>query len=141
MAHPPAAHAVRAAVAGLAGVLFVLGLAFVGRPREGARIFGLPPPQGAPLGYVRAIGLRDLALSLALLGAALAGERKALARLCGTALVIPLGDLALVAEGGRKAPLALHALSAGVLALLTHRSLAARRGANRRSLARRGSPA
>ena len=107
----------RTLVRALGGVFLLLGLLFVGLPGPASRLFGIPAEDGTALAYVRAIGLRDLALALYLLWLAPSGARTVLA----ASLVIPAGDLVLVLAGSGLStplPLALHALSGLVLAAL-----------------------
>ena len=84
-------------VLGFSGTFLALGVLFVAAPRAGAAVFGLPAPEGAGLGYVRAIGFRDLALALYLAGLALLASRRALALVLALTVLIPACDVALVA--------------------------------------------
>jgi hypothetical protein len=79
---------------GVAAALAGLGLIFLTRPETAARIFGLPVSRHET-GYVRALGVRDVALSVGLLLSA-GGSPRTLAATTGTAGLIPLGDLILV---------------------------------------------
>ena len=81
-----------------ASLLFaVLGLLFLSGIDQAASLFGIPAPHLESHGYVRAVGLRDLALAgyLALL-TLYASARAVLLVLLAT-LIIPAGDLVLVA--------------------------------------------
>lgn len=114
------------AAPGVARRLFAaFGLAFgalaallILAPAAGSRLFGLPAEGDPALAYVRALGVRDLALALWLLvlprlslGAARA--------LVGLGAVIPAGDLLLLlAERGLSAPGPLLLHTASGLALL-----------------------
>jgi len=95
-----------------------LGLIFLARPGVAARIFGLPAGRKGT-GYVRALGVRDIALSIGLLSAA-RGSRGTLAATAGTASLIPLGDLILVSSRKPRPWLSilLHGASFGGLASL-----------------------
>ena len=98
----------------------LLGRFIIALPRPASILFGIEAEGEAALAYVRALGFRDLALSLYLL--ALRGvSLRASRRLLGLSAVIPAGDLALVlAESGFSAlvPLLLHAASGIVLLIL-----------------------
>lgn len=100
--------------------LFVLlGLLFLVAPRHGAALFGLPAPEGSSFGYLPAIGLRDLAFGLYLFALSRTAEPRALALVLAITVLIPVGDVALVAiERGLESPghLLLHAASALTLA-------------------------
>ncbi len=83
-------------------------------PWAGAAVFGVPAPDGAGLAYVRAVGLRDLALALYLLGLACFSSRRAVGIVLGATVVVPVGDVLLVlAREGVSSPghLLLHGLS------------------------------
>ena len=106
----------RPSTVALAFALAVIGLLFVASPRTGARLFGLGSQSEAP-DLFRALGFRDLGLSL-MLGAA-ARDPGATRAVSGGAAVIPTLDAILVARRrGRKGlpALALHGLSALLLA-------------------------
>jgi hypothetical protein len=97
---------------------------FLSRPALAARLFGLPTEDRT--GYVRALGVRDLALAAGLVAAA-SGSRRRLSSTCALAALIPAGDLILVgrSRGASAAgPMALHALS---LVSLAAAALLARR--------------
>ena len=106
------------AVLGLALVFLALGGLFLAWPGAGALIFGIPEPAGSGRTALRAIGARDAALALYLAGLALFATRRAVAIVLGASLVIPACDLVLVAGTAAWWQVALHALSAGVLALV-----------------------
>ena len=118
-------------VLALSGVFVLLGLLFILAPRMGAALFGLPAPEGASLGYLPAIGLRDLAFGLYLFALARLATRRAVGTVLGITVLIPAGDVAILAlERGWSSPghLLLHAVSgaamlAGAVWLLsgTHR--------------------
>jgi len=103
----------------LAGTFVGLGILFVAAPRLGAGLFGLPPPEGPALAYLVAIGLRDLAFGLYI---AILSRRAAwplLGMVLAATLVIPLGDLLILAAvRGLESPahLLLHGASGLVLA-------------------------
>jgi hypothetical protein len=89
----------------LSSVFLALGGLFVAAPMPAAEFFGLPTRDPAPIFYVRAIGFRDLALAVYLLGLALSGQRRALAIVLAGTLIIPIGDLALLASSGAGRPI------------------------------------
>lgn len=100
------------AVMGLAGVFVGLGLLFLAAPRLGALVFGAPAPEGEALVYLPVIGLRDLAFGLYLGALALLATRRAVGTVLGLTVVIPIGDMALLALWHGLAPqLALHLIS------------------------------
>lgn len=84
----------------LALVFLMLGGLFVAMPAPAAWIYGLPSRDPAALFYVRAIGFRDVALAAYLLGLTLAGQRRALSVVLTVTLIIPIGDLLLLASSG-----------------------------------------
>ncbi len=97
-----------------------LGLLFIALPVPASVLFGIKADSDTALAYVRALGIRDVALCLYLLGVSTLSARS-LRALLGFSVVIPAGDLALVfAMSGFRSPvqLALHALSGICLALL-----------------------
>jgi hypothetical protein len=103
----------------LAGIFVGLGLLFLIAPRAGAALFGLPAPEGMSLGYMVAIGLRDLAFGLYLLILSLISTRRVLGLIFGTTMLIPIGDVVIVAvERGFDSPghLLLHGASAAMMA-------------------------
>ncbi|AWN50171.1 hypothetical protein DK419_21400 [Methylobacterium terrae] len=106
------------AVLALALAFLALGALFLAVPEAGALIYGIPEPAGSGRTALRAIGARDIALALYLAGLALFSTRRAVAVVLGASLVIPACDLALVAGSAAWWQVALHALSAGVLALV-----------------------
>jgi hypothetical protein len=89
----------------LSGVFLVLGALFVAAPVPAAAFYGLPTRDPVSLFYVRAIGFRDLALAAYLLGLAFSGQRRALTIVLAGTLVIPIGDLALLASSGGGRPI------------------------------------
>ncbi|MCB8819594.1 DUF4267 domain-containing protein [Microvirga rosea] len=103
----------------LLGLVFIgLGWLFLLAPRAGAVLFGLAPPEGDAFGYLPAIGLRDLAFGLYLLILSRTATPRVLALILAATLVIPIGDLVIVAAWrGATAmwPLVLHGTSALVM--------------------------
>jgi uncharacterized protein DUF4267 len=98
----------------MAGVFLFLAALFVAAPALGAAVFGIPAPDGPGLAYVRALGLRDLALGLYLLGLVRFCSRRAVGVVLAATVVIPVGDVLLVlAREGLSSPghLLLHGLS------------------------------
>jgi Domain of unknown function (DUF4267) len=105
-------------VLGMAGVFLLLGLAFIADAELGAAIFGIPAAEATGRSYVRALGLRDLALGLYLIGLTWFASRRAVGIVLGATLVIPAGDLLLIlTQAGLSSPshLLLHGLSALIL--------------------------
>jgi hypothetical protein len=100
--------------------LFVgLGALFIVAPRLGAALFGLPAPEGASLGYLPVIGLRDLAFGLYLFALARLATRRAVGTVLAITVLIPAGDVAIVAlQRGFDSPghLLLHAASGATMA-------------------------
>ena len=97
-----------------------LGLFFIALPVPASVLFGIEADGSTALAYVRALGVRDVALCFYLLGVSTLSARS-LCALLGISVVIPAGDLALVlAISGFTVPaqLALHALSGICLTLL-----------------------
>ncbi len=86
-------------VLAMAGVFLLIAALFVAAPALGAAVFGIPAPDGAGLAYVRAVGLRDLALALYLLGLASFSSRRAVGIVLGATVVVPVGDVVLVLAG------------------------------------------
>ena len=94
--------------------LVLLGVVLIVTPRLGAGIFGLPAADGPAIGYVPAIGVRDIAFGLYILALAWFSGRRAVGIVLALTVVIPLGDiLVLLALTGLSSPwhLALHAAS------------------------------
>lgn len=97
----------------LSGVFLLLaGLCLVA-PASAAGFYGLEADAPSALFYVRAIGLRDAALALYLLGLATAGVRRGLTIVALATLIIPAGDMLLLAASGAGGPVhyLLHAAS------------------------------
>jgi 3-hydroxyisobutyrate dehydrogenase len=92
------------------GLVFI-GVVFVLRPDWGAAIFGVPAPPGSEP-YLIAIGLRDIAFGFYILALALFSSRQAVGVVLALTVLIPLGDILIVAhQRGLSAPghLMLHA--------------------------------
>jgi Domain of unknown function (DUF4267) len=108
-------------VLGLSMAFLLIGALFILAPRWGAALFGIPAPEDRGLAYVRAIGFRDLALALYIVGLTLFSSRRALSTVLALTVLIPVGDIGLVATVmGLSSPghLALHGVSAICFALL-----------------------
>ena len=84
------------AVTAMATVFLLVAALFVAAPELGAAVFGIPAPDGAGLAYVRAVGLRDFAFGLYLLGLARCTSRRAVGIVLGLTVVIPAGYVLLV---------------------------------------------
>lgn len=115
-----------ALVGALAVAFGVLGALLIAWPRAGSALFGLVAEDDSALAYVRALGFRDIVLSLYLLILSTVSPR-ACRVVLGVSVLIPACDLLLViVERGVSAPfsLFLHALSGlclAALALWPHR--------------------
>ena len=99
--------------------LVLLGLLFIARPTAGAAIFGIPAPDWPGRWYLVAIGLRDLAFGLYVLALALFASARAVGLVLAITVLIPAGDIVIVAlERGLASPLhlALHAASGTYMA-------------------------
>jgi hypothetical protein len=102
---------------GLGAVFLLLGGLFTVLPKWGALLFGIDPPPGEGLSYVRAIGFRDLALGLYIGGLAVWADRRALCIVLALTTVIPVMDFALLLALKGLAAIAnlvLHGLSAAI---------------------------
>ena len=101
-------------------VFLLLGLFFLAMPRAGASFYGAPTRDVAATTFVRAIGLRDVALALYLLGLTLSTRWRALTIILTATIVIPAGDIALLMMSGTARPVhyLLHGASLLCFALL-----------------------
>jgi len=109
------------AVLSLAAAFLGIGLLLIFAPRWGAALFGIPGETEPAQSYVRALGFRDLALALYLVGLGLFVSRAALSFVLGASVLIPDCDLALVASTQGTAAagsLVLHAAGGACLAAL-----------------------
>lgn len=97
----------------LSGVFVVLGGLFVVLPEPAAAFYGLSLGEATASLYVRAVGLRDLALAAYLLGLTLAGQRRGLWIVLAGTILIPVGDILLLAasNAGQTAHYLLHGTS------------------------------
>ena len=100
-----------------------LGIAglFLVAPSTGAALFGIPASSAEAQAYVRAIGLRDLALGLYILALLFLVSRRAAGILISITTVIPVGDMVLVLNPPGSSfwgHVLLHGGSAAVCALL-----------------------
>ena len=110
------------AVSGLALVFLGLALVLVLRPDAGAALFGIAADGAGARAYVRAVAIRDLALSLYMLALVRWASRRAVAILLGVTTVIPLCDLALLLLETSRLSLfygAIHGASAAIFAFLS----------------------
>ncbi len=102
-----------------AAALLTLGVVFIARPDWGAPLFGLRLGDDTDDGFVRALGIRDVALSFFLAGLVLFGDRRAQGVVLAGTAFIPASDLVLVAiQAGAPPSLLLHGASAGLSLLL-----------------------
>lgn len=108
------------AVMALAVVFLCLGGLFTVSPPTGAVIFGIPAPSGVSVGYLRAIGFRDVALAFYLAGLACFSTRRAVGLVLIASVFIPFCDVILVWMSGSAAfwQIALHGVSGVALVLL-----------------------
>jgi hypothetical protein len=101
------------------GLVFIgLGLLFLVVPRIGTLVFGLSA-EWMHIGYLFAIGLRDLTFGLYLLILSFTANQRILAWIFAATVVIPVGDVLIVfINQGISAPahLLLHGASAAVMA-------------------------
>jgi hypothetical protein len=90
-----------------------LGVLFVFAPAPAAMFYGIDAGSSSGLFYVRAVGFRDLALASYLFGLTLARQFRALSIVMLSTLLIPAGDILLLAASGRAQPIhyLLHAAS------------------------------
>jgi hypothetical protein len=103
----------------MSAVFVTLGLIFIFAPPTGAAIYGLAIPPGAGPAYLIAIGLRDLAFGLYIFTLARFASQRTLGLILGITVLIPVGDVLIVAaERGMAAwgHLLLHAGSGAVMA-------------------------
>lgn len=110
---PPAGKALPISVILLSFVFAGLGILFVSAPVPAARFYGIDAGSPAGLFYVRAVGFRDVALATYLFGLTLARQFRALSIMMFATLVIPVGDIFLLAASGGAQPIhyCLHAAS------------------------------
>jgi len=96
-----------------AAVFFLLGGLFMLAPATGGRVYGLSTETESALLYVRAIGLRDLALASYIAGLTVGRHRRALAILLTLTMMIPAGDLFLLSimSSGSAVHYLLHSVS------------------------------
>ena len=90
----------RLTIGGVALVFFLLAGLFILAPAKGAAFFGMATTDRTALLFVRAVGFRDLALAIYLLALACVGDARPLAILLAGTIVIPAGDLVLLANAG-----------------------------------------
>ena len=85
----------------LSGVFLLLGMLFIAWPDAAAELYGREAQDSSARFYVRAVAFRDAALALYLVGLVFAGSRRALAAVALGTVIIPSGDLLLLAASGR----------------------------------------
>jgi hypothetical protein len=88
----------------LSGVFLLLGGLFVLAPGPGAALYGLDARADSALFYVRVVGVRDMALAIYLAGLAVAALQRALRVVALGTMVIPVGDMLLLAASGAGGP-------------------------------------
>lgn len=110
----------RLTVSAVAVAFFLLAALFILSPAQGAAFFGLATEDRTALFFVRAVGLRDLALAIYLLALAHSGGTRPLAILLAGTTVIPAGDLVLLSntDEASKANSLLHGASLVLFASL-----------------------
>lgn len=107
-------RALRWALLAASSLFVAVGLLFVCAPEQAAALFGLPTAVSAEHVYIRAVGLRDIALAGYLALLTLCASARAVLIVLLVTLIIPAGDLMLVAavSGGKASHMALHLASA-----------------------------
>jgi hypothetical protein len=103
-ARPAWCDPLTAAAVLLSGVFLLLGGLFVFAPGAGAALYGLEARADSALFYVRVVGVRDMALAIYLSGLAVAGLWRALRVVALGTMVIPVGDMLLLAASGAGGP-------------------------------------
>ncbi len=121
------------AIVGLIGVALVLvGVTAVIAPEVAARAYGVEAAGAGAEAWVRATGVRDLAIGCWFVGMVALGVDAGLLSICVfAAALIPLGDATIVWASGRTnsaAAVALHSVSALIFVAL---GVCLRRGATR----------
>jgi hypothetical protein len=114
------------ALSSLAALAFCgIGIAALAAPRRSSGGYGLPARDAASLGYIQALGARDLVLGLMLLR--MRHEPRALAASVGLCTLVAVVDFSAVARGdGAHKALLIHACGAACLALSSALLLAGR---------------
>jgi hypothetical protein len=107
-------------VIGVGGLFAGLALLFFLFPERGALLFGVEASDSLARAYVRAVGIRDLALAAYLVLLTLFASARAVRIVLLATIVIPAADLVLVASqpGPLRLQLLLHLSSAGLFAAL-----------------------
>ena len=107
-------------VTAVAASFLALAALLILAPARGAAFFGQTMHDPAGLLYVRAVGLRDLALAFYLAGLVRLGNRRALAIVLLATLAIPAGDILLLLSSATATPIhyLLHAASLLLFLLL-----------------------
>lgn len=100
----PSGSALPITITLMACVFAGLGALFVLAPTPAAKFYGIDAESPSGLFYVRAVGVRDLALAAYLLGLTVARQFRALSIVMFATLVIPVGDILLLAASGRAQP-------------------------------------
>ncbi|OWK27873.1 DUF4267 domain-containing protein [Sphingomonas mucosissima] len=110
---PPVGKALAMTITLLACVFAGLGVLFVLAPVPAASFYGIDPESSSGLFYVRAVGFRDLGLASYLFGLTLAQQFRALSIVMLSTLIIPAGDILLLAasDGAQPIHYLLHAAS------------------------------
>lgn len=106
---------------GTSGLFAALGLLFLFAPGGASRLFGIPTAAAGGQAFVQAVGLRDIALAGYLALLTLYASARAVLIVLAMTLVIPAGDLVVVATdpGGKPTHLLLHLASGLLFATLT----------------------
>jgi hypothetical protein len=111
----------------LAAVAFIaIGLGALVAPGLSSRQYGLAIVETHALGFVRALGIRDLGIGLIVAALLLGGMREALVWTLGLSALVGAGDFAIVvsARGANQRALWIH--GGGTVALLAAAALVAR---------------
>lgn len=103
-------HAGKWLAGGLGGMLLLIAVTALANPAFAAKGYGIASADPAALAYMRAAGLRDGSVALAVFLLLLAGEARALRWVLLATAVIPVGDAAIVlSSAGFCLPVCIHA--------------------------------
>lgn len=108
----------------VAAALLAIGVGAIVAPRMSSAQYGLPLDDARALQWVRALGVRDIAIGLVVLALLVMGEARALCWTIGLSAVVAVGDLTIVGLGARPLPwrsVALH--GAGAVGMLVTAAL------------------
>ncbi len=117
--NPPLSRGQRRAGTGLGGLLVGLGLLYGLAPEWIEHLYGLTIPEQNHYGMHYAVGVRDGVYGLLLLVLTVQEQRRALITAIGLAILLPLGDAAIVLFHEGAGLLAASPHLAGLVALTT----------------------